>query len=171
MAALCPGFDAERFGVINTGNPKHADIFLVTGSINEQNKDVVKQIYDQMVEPKVVAACGICACNGGVFKDCYNVSGGVDTVIPVDVYLPGCAVRPESIIDAVVLAIDVLDKKAEQMKNERKEKKNKEPKPEPPKPKPEEGAPKKAPKAKDPKPKPPAPKPEASKYKKEVGND
>lgn len=164
---MCPGFDAERFGVINTGNPKHADIFLVTGSVNEQNKDVVKQIYDQMVEPKVVAACGICACNGGVFKDCYNVSGGVDTVIPVDVYLPGCAVRPESIIDAVVLAIDVLDKKAEKMKADRKAKKNKDPKPEPPEPKPQ----KEAPKPKDPKPKPPAPKPEAPKDKKEVEND
>ena len=122
MAALTPGFDAERFGVINTGNPKHADIFLVTGSVNEQNKDVVKQIYDQMVEPKVVAACGICACNGGIFKDCYNVSGGVDTVIPVDVYVEGCAVRPESIIDAVVQAIDALDKKAEKMKADRKKK-------------------------------------------------
>lgn len=164
---MCPGFDAERFGVINTGNPKHADIFLVTGSVNEQNKDVVKQIYDQMVEPKVVAACGICACNGGIFKDCYNVSGGVDTVIPVDVYLPGCAVRPESIIDAVVLAIDVLDKKAEKMKADRKAKKNKDPKPEPPEPKPQ----KEAPKPKDPKPKPPAPKPEAPKDKKEVEND
>ena len=69
-----------------------------------------------MVEPKVVAACGACACSGGIFKECYNVSGGVDTVIPVDVYVPGCAVRPESIIDAVVLAIDALDAKAEKMK-------------------------------------------------------
>ncbi|MCQ2741463.1 MAG: NADH-quinone oxidoreductase subunit B, partial [Alphaproteobacteria bacterium] len=83
------------------------------------------QIYDQMVEPKVVAACGICACNGGVFKDCYNVSGGVDTVIPVDVYVEGCAVRPESIIDAVVQAIDALDKKAEKLKADRKKNKAK----------------------------------------------
>lgn len=125
LAALCPGFDAERFGVINTGNPKHADIFLVTGSVNEQNKDVIKQIYDQMVEPKVVAACGICACTGGIFKDCYNVLGGVDSVIPVDVYVPGCAVRPESIIDAVVQAIDALDKKAEKLKADKKLKKSK----------------------------------------------
>ena len=75
-----------------------------------------------MVEPKVVAACGACACSGGIFKECYNVSGGVDSVIPVDVYVPGCAVRPESIIDAVVLAIDALDKKAEKMKADRKNK-------------------------------------------------
>ena len=102
LAALCPGFDVERFGIINTGNPKHADIFLVTGSVNEQNIKVVQEIYDQMLEPKAVVACGICACSGGVFHDCYNVLGGVDKAIPVDVYVPGCAVRPEAIIDGVV---------------------------------------------------------------------
>lgn len=112
LAALCPGFDAERFGVINTGNPKHADILLVTGSVNERNIDVVKQLYEQMVEPKVVVACGVCACSGGIFHDCYNVIGGVDKAIPVDVYAPGCAVRPEAIIDAVVQAIGILDEKS-----------------------------------------------------------
>ena len=81
LAALCPGYDAERFGVINTGNPKHADIFLVT-------------------------------CTGGIFHDCYNVIGGVDKAIPVDVYAPGCAVRPEAIIDAVVQAVGILDEKS-----------------------------------------------------------
>ena len=112
LAALCPGFDAERFGVINTGNPKHADILLITGSVNDRNISVVKQLYEQMVEPKVVVACGVCACSGGIFHDCYNVIGGVDKVIPVDVYAPGCAVRPEAIIDAVVQAIGILDEKA-----------------------------------------------------------
>ena len=112
LAALCPGFDAERFGVINTGNPKHADILLITGSVNDRNISVVNQLYEQMVEPKVVVACGVCACSGGIFHDCYNVIGGVDKVIPVDVYAPGCAVRPEAIIDAVVQAIGILDEKA-----------------------------------------------------------
>ena len=112
LAALCPGFDVERFGIVNTGNLKHADIFLVTGSVNERNKDVVKQIYDQMLEPKVVVACGICACSGGIFHDCYNVLGGVDQAIPVDVYVPGCAVRPEAIIDGVVQALSILEEKA-----------------------------------------------------------
>ena len=112
LAALCPGFDAERFGVINTGNPKHADILLITGSVNDRNISVVKQLYEQMVEPKVVVACGVCACSGGIFHDCYNVIGGVDKVIPVDVYAPGCAVRPEAIIDAVVQALGILDEKA-----------------------------------------------------------
>ncbi len=117
LACLTPMYDAERFGVINTGDPKHADIFLVTGGINEQCKDVVKQLYDQMPNPKVVVAVGICACSGGVFKETYNILGGVDTVIPVDVYVPGCAARPESIIDGIVKGIAVLDQKREAMKN------------------------------------------------------
>jgi ech hydrogenase subunit C len=108
-------YDVERFGIINTGNPKHADIFLITGSINEQNISVVKQIYEQMPEPKVVAAVGICATSGGIFKECYNIMGGVDTVIPVDVYIPGCAARPEAIIDGVVAALGALDEKKKAM--------------------------------------------------------
>ncbi len=116
LATTTPRFDVERFGIINTGNPRHADIFLCTGGINSQNKDVVRQIYDQMPDPKVVLACGICACDGGIFKDCYNILGGTDTVIPVDVYVPGCAVRPEAIIDGVVKALKLLDEKAEKMK-------------------------------------------------------
>jgi ech hydrogenase subunit C len=115
LACLTPMYDVERFGIINTGNPKHADIFLITGSINEQNISVVKQIYEQMPEPKVVAAIGICATSGGIFKDCYNIMGGVDTVIPVDVYIPGCAARPEAIIDGVVTALGALDEKRKQM--------------------------------------------------------
>lgn len=115
LACLTPMYDVERFGIINTGNPKHADVFLVTGSVNEQNKDVVKQIYEQMPEPKVVVAVGICACSGGVFKQCYNILGGVDTVIPVDVYVPGCAARPEAIIDGVVKGLAVLQEKRDKM--------------------------------------------------------
>ncbi|HUI91602.1 MAG TPA: NADH-quinone oxidoreductase subunit B family protein [Chitinivibrionales bacterium] len=112
LACLTPLYDIERFGIINTGNPKHADILLLTGSINEQNKDVVLNIYNQMPDPKVVAAIGICATSGGIFRECYNVKGGADTVVPVDIYIPGCAVRPEAIIDGVVAALGVLEKKA-----------------------------------------------------------
>jgi ech hydrogenase subunit C len=116
LAALTPVYDVERFGIINTGNPKHADIFLVTGSVNEQNKEVVKNIYDQIPEPKVVVAIGICAASGGIFRECYNVLGGVDKVIPVDVFVPGCAARPESIIDGVVTALGILESKRLAMK-------------------------------------------------------
>ena len=69
-----------------------------------------------MPEPKVVVAVGICACNGGVFKDAYNIIGGVDKAIPVDVYVPGCAARPEAIIDGVVKALGVLDEKQKAFK-------------------------------------------------------
>lgn len=115
LACLTPMYDVERFGIINTGNPKHADVFLITGAINEQNKGVVKQIYEQMPEPKVVVAIGICATSGGIFKECYNILGGTDTVIPVDVYVPGCAARPEAIIDGVVKGLGVLAEKRETM--------------------------------------------------------
>ncbi|BDF58012.1 NADH ubiquinone oxidoreductase [Christensenellaceae bacterium] len=115
LACLTPVYDVERFGVINTGNPKHADIFLITGGINEQNKPVVQQIYEQMPSPKVVVAVGICACNGGIFKECYNIIGGVDTTIPVDIYVPGCAARPEAIIDGVIKAVALLDEKRKAM--------------------------------------------------------
>ena len=120
LAALTPLYDAERFGVINTGNPKHADIFLVTGSVNQRNISVIQEIYNQMVEPKVVVACGVCACSGGIFHDCYNVIGGVDQAIPVDVYAPGCAVRPEAIIDAVVQGVAVLEEKAKKIAEQKK---------------------------------------------------
>ena len=118
LACLTPVYDVERFGVINTGDPKQADIFLVTGAVNDQNKEVVKQLYDQMPEPKVVVAVGVCACSGGIFKDCYNILGSVDKVIPVDVYVPGCAARPESIIDGVVKGLDVLEKKRLKLREE-----------------------------------------------------
>ena len=96
LACLTPVFDVERFGIVNIGDPKHADVLLVTGTVNQRNKDVLKNLYDQMPEPKAVIAIGACACTGGVFQDCYNVVGGVDHVIPVDVYVPGCAAKPSS---------------------------------------------------------------------------
>ena len=116
LACLTPLFDVERLGVINTGNPKHADIFLVTGAVNEQCQAVIRNIYHQLPEPKVVVAVGSCASSGGIFRDCYNVSGGVDSIIPVDVYVPGCAARPEAIIDGVVQALAVLEEKHREMK-------------------------------------------------------
>ena len=112
LACLTPIYDVERFGVINTGNPKHADIFLITGGINKQNESIVKQIYEQMPSPKVVVAVGACACTGGIFKECYNILGGVDTVLPVDIYVSGCAARPEAIIDGVVKAVALLNEKS-----------------------------------------------------------
>lgn len=125
LACLTPVYDLERFGIINTGNPKHADILLITGGVNPQNAEVVRQIYAQMPKPKVVVAVGICACDGGIFKECYNIQGGVDTVLPVDIYVPGCAARPEAIIDGAVKAIGLLQEKRNAMKLKAKEEKKK----------------------------------------------
>lgn len=116
LATLSPLYDAERFGVINTGNPKHADILIITGAVNDKNSEVIKQIYDQMPNPKAVMAVGICACSGGIFKECYNIIGGVNKILPVDVYVPGCAARPESIIDGIIKAVGVLEEKYKAMK-------------------------------------------------------
>ena len=89
---------------------------LAHGSVNEKSVQVLKTLYDQMPNPKVVVAVGLCAISGCVFQDCYNVMGGVDKVVPVDVYVPGCA-RPEAIIDGVIRACEVLEKKYAQRKN------------------------------------------------------
>ena len=116
LACLTPVYDIERFGIVNMGNPKHADILLVTGTVNHKNKKVLKNLYEQMLSPKVVVAIGSCALSGGIFKDCPNVVGGVDKVIPVDVFVPGCPAKPEAIIDGVVLGLQKLAAKTETAK-------------------------------------------------------
>jgi len=113
LAALTPKFDAERFGIVNIGDPKQADVLLITGPANNRNKEVIKNLYDQMPQPKAVIVVGTCGCTGGVFHNCPNVLGGIDKVIPVNVYVPGCAARPEAIIDGIVLALDLLKKVSE----------------------------------------------------------
>ena len=120
LASTTPVYDLERFGIINTGNPKHADILLITGGVNYQNRPVVKQLYDQMPDPKVVVAAGICACDGGVFKDCYNILGGADQVIPVDIYVPGCAARPQAIIDGIIQAVALFQKRSDEHEEKKK---------------------------------------------------
>ena len=108
LAALTPVYDAERFGVVNQGNPKHADILVVTGSVNHRNVRVLRNIYEQIPAPKAVVAIGACACSGGIFAEAYNVMGGIDRALPVDVYVPGCSIRPEAVLDGVVKATAVL---------------------------------------------------------------
>jgi len=112
LACLTPIYDVERFGVVNVGNPKHADILMVTGAVNHRNKHALKKIYDQMPNPKAVVAIGACGLSGGVFREAYNVVGGIDKVIPVDVYVYGCPPKPEAIIDGVVKAIETFKAKA-----------------------------------------------------------
>lgn len=119
LACLTPVYDAERFGCIVTGDPKQADLLLVTGSVNERNEEVLRIIFGQMPEPKVVVAIGACAYSGGVFAECYNVKGGVAGVIPVDVYVPGCAAKPESILDGVIRGARILAERRKAMKHGR----------------------------------------------------
>jgi NADH-quinone oxidoreductase B subunit len=102
IASLMPDFDLERFGVVLKGTPRHADVLLCSGPVTKQIKDRLIRIYEQMPEPKFVVAIGTCACSGGVFNGCYNVEGGIDQVIPVSAYIPGCPVSPAALIDGVV---------------------------------------------------------------------
>ena len=110
LAALTPRYDFERLGVLLKAVPRHADVLVCTGPVTEQSAKRLKRIYEQMAEPKFVVAVGTCACSGGVFQGCYCVKGGVDAVIPVSAYIPGCAARPEAIIDGVVKLVTSLKK-------------------------------------------------------------
>ena len=110
VATLTPRYDPERFGVKLVGSPRHADVLLVTGPVTVQMADRLRRVYDQMPSPKVVIAVGTCAQSGGVFFDSYNLAGPVNQIIPVDVYVPGCAPRPEAIINGVVTAIAKLER-------------------------------------------------------------
>lgn len=108
LACLTPVYDLERFGIVNVGNPLHADVLLVSGTVNPRNRVVLKNLHVQMPAPKIVVAVGGCALSGGIFRGAYNVVGGIDRVIPVDVYVPGCPARPEAIIDGVAAGLDRL---------------------------------------------------------------
>ena len=109
MAALTPRYDVERFGIKLVGSPRHADVLVVTGAVTRSMLPRVKRVYEQMADPKVVMGCGSCM-SGGVFYDSYSLAGPLDTIIPVDVYVPGCPPRPEAIIDGVVKAIAKLER-------------------------------------------------------------
>ncbi|MCX5697112.1 MAG: NADH-quinone oxidoreductase subunit B family protein [Candidatus Omnitrophica bacterium] len=101
IAALTPRYDLERFGVQLKGTPRHADVLVCSGPVTRQIEDRLVRIYEQMPEPKFVVAVGTCSCTGGVFNGCYNVRGGISSVIPVSAFIPGCPASPKAIIDGV----------------------------------------------------------------------
>ena len=109
VAALTPRYDVERFGIQIKGTPRHADVLVCSGPVTKQIKDRLKRIYDQMPEPKFVIAVGSCSCSGGVFDGCYSVESGIDAVIPVSAYIPGCPASPKAIIDGVVKLLASLE--------------------------------------------------------------
>ncbi len=108
LATLTPRYDVERFGITLQGSPRHADVLICTGPVTRQSRDRLVRIYEQMPDPKFVVAIGPCAISGGVFKGSYNCMDGVDKVIPVDAYIPGCPPRPEAIIDGIVKLLSSL---------------------------------------------------------------
>lgn len=111
LATLTPHYDVERFGGLNKGNPRQADIMLVTGAVTPLGADILRDLASQMPDPHVVLATGACAAAGGIVGDTGNTFGGADEILPVDVYLPGCPPRPEHILAGVLKAIAVLTRK------------------------------------------------------------
>ncbi|MBN2355807.1 NADH-quinone oxidoreductase subunit NuoB, partial [candidate division KSB1 bacterium] len=111
---LTPYYDAERFGIKLVGSPRHADVLLVTGGVSRQVAPALRRLYEATPNPKLVFAIGSCALGGDVFYDSYNMFGGVDKVIPVNFYIPGCPPRPEAILYGVAVALGLAPKKVEQ---------------------------------------------------------
>jgi NADH-quinone oxidoreductase subunit B len=110
MAVVSAQFDISRFGAeLVRFSPRQADLLLVAGTINYKLAPVMKRIYDQMPEPKYVISMGACACSGG-FYDNYATVQGIEQVIPVDVFIPGCPPRPDAILDAIIKMQELIDK-------------------------------------------------------------
>lgn len=108
MAVGDPRHDFARFGMERaSGSPRQADLMIVAGRVSHKMAPVLRRLYDQMAGPKWVIAMGVCASSGGMFNN-YAVVQGVDHVVPVDVYLPGCPPRPEMLIDAIVKLDDQI---------------------------------------------------------------
>jgi NADH-quinone oxidoreductase subunit B len=108
MATGGARFDISRFGMeVFRASPRNADLMIVAGRVSQKMAPVVRQVYDQMPEPKWVLAMGVCASTGGMFNN-YAVVQGVDHVVPVDIYLPGCPPRPEMLLHAILALHDQI---------------------------------------------------------------
>jgi NADH-quinone oxidoreductase subunit B len=111
MGTVSSMFDISRFGAeVVRFSPRQSDLLLVMGTINYKQAPVLKKIYEQMPEPKWVVAVGACASSGGFYNN-YSVVQGIDEIIPVNVYVPGCPPRPEQMLDAVVKIQDLIDER------------------------------------------------------------
>jgi len=108
MATMASHYDLARFGAERLGfSPRQCDLLMVMGTIAKKMGPIVKQVYLQMAEPRWVMAVGACACSGGIF-DSYSVLQGIDQIVPVDVYVPGCPPRPEGILDGFMRIQDLV---------------------------------------------------------------
>ena len=102
MAAGTPRFDMGRFGLeVFRASPRHADLMIVSGRVSHKMAPVVRNVYDQLADPKWVISMGVCASTGGMFNN-YAVVQGCDHIVPVDIYLPGCPPRPEMLIESIL---------------------------------------------------------------------
>jgi Ni,Fe-hydrogenase III small subunit len=106
-----PIYDIERFGVHIVASPRHADMLLVTGPVTRNMELALLKTYNATPSPKLVAAMGSCACNGGIFGNTYASGGGVDRVLPVDIYIPGCPPRPQAVIFGLMMAMNKFEQK------------------------------------------------------------
>jgi NADH-quinone oxidoreductase subunit B len=112
MATMASTYDLGRFGAERLSySPRQADLLLVMGTIAKKMGPVLRKVYEQMAEPKWVVAVGACASSGGIF-DTYSVLQGIDRIIPVDVYVPGCPPRPEQILDGIMRVQDLVQKES-----------------------------------------------------------
>lgn len=103
MATAASRYDWDRFGVIPRATPRQSDVMIVAGTVNSKMALVVRKLYHQMAEPRYVIAMGACTVGGGpYFRWGYNVVKGVDKVVPVDIYVPGCPPRPETLLDGII---------------------------------------------------------------------
>ena len=108
MATGAAHYDLSRFGMeVFRASPRQADLMIVAGRVSQKMAPVLRQIYDQMADPKWVLSMGVCASSGGMFNN-YAIVQGVDHVVPVDIYLPGCPPRPEMLLDSIVKLHDKI---------------------------------------------------------------
>jgi len=102
MTTGSPRYDGDRFGIFFRATPRQSDLLIVAGPVSRKMEPAIKRIYDEMAAPRWVVAMGSCAISGGAFVDSYNILKGVDTILPVDIYIPGCPPRPEAFFDGIL---------------------------------------------------------------------
>jgi len=108
LDVLTPRYDVERFGMQLIASPRHADIILVSGSINQRDKPRLKEVYEQAAKPVFVVAFGACGITGGIFAEGNTFAGPVDQIVPVDAYIPGCPPKPEAILGGITKLVQKI---------------------------------------------------------------
>lgn len=101
-----PIYDIQRFGIDFVASPRHADMLMVTGGVTRHLEEAVRKTFNATANPKMVVAVGTCACGGGIVGQTYAGNGGVDKIVPVFVYIPGCPPRPQALIEGIFIALD-----------------------------------------------------------------